>query len=102
PAGTWVIQTMTTFSARGTYGNGEGSGTFTCRLIGNATPQGSSASQRIFQTVQGVPRQVVLSGRREVTHSSTTTYSASAQVSHQSGAPTDFRDGVVYVMAWKK
>ncbi len=100
--GTWVLETTTTFSARGTYGSGEGSGTFTARLTGNGTPQGGAASERIFQTVHGVPRQIILSGRRQVTISANTSFSASIQVSHQSGAPTDFRDGVVYLKAWKK
>lgn len=102
PPGKWLIESQTNLTARG-YDSG--SGTFTTRLDGNGTPQGADVSSRIFQTVQGVPRQVILSGRRIVTTTSSQTaaqrtFTARAQVTHQGGATSDIRDGVVFLRAY--
>lgn len=92
---TYLIESQTHFSARGTGG----SGTFNVWLQGNGTPQGGDQSLREFQTVGGVPRTIILTGRRKVTPAVQTTYTAEAWVQHISGDYTDVRSGVVYLVA---
>lgn len=92
---TYLLETQTHFSARGTGG----SGTFNVWLQGNGTPQGGDQSLREFQTVGGVPRMIVLTGRRKVTPAVQTSYTAEAWVQHISGDYTDVRSGTVYIVA---
>jgi hypothetical protein len=95
PAGAWLIESILNMTVRGT-----GSGAqFTVRLSGNATPQGSEQSMRIFAS--STYRQIILSGRRNVSHSGNATYTATVERTHQSGPVTDFRDGVIYIKAYK-
>lgn len=94
-AGNWMVESQVHLTARGT----PDSGTFVARLTGNGTPQGVDVSSRIFQTVGGVPRQVLLTGRVYLSLGSTTTVSATGQVQYDSGAVSDIRDGVVYMVA---
>lgn len=94
-AGSWMVESQLHLTVRGT----PDSGTFVARLVGNGTPQGADASSRIFQTVGGVPRQVLLTGRVYISVGSTTVVSANGQVEYDSGAVSDIRDGVVYMVA---
>jgi len=96
-AGKWLIESDVNFTARGMGG----SGTVTVQLTGNGSPQGGDESSRIFQTVGGVPRLIRLTGRIIVNTSSAKTYTVNARVVHDSGDPTDARDGVLFVKAWK-
>lgn len=97
PAGTWLIETQLHMTIRGS-----GSGAqCTIRLTGNGTPQGAAMSQRIYAVASGTYRTVILTGRRTVTHGGNATYTAVAERSHQSGAYVDFRDGVIYMKAYK-
>lgn len=90
-SGSWLVETQLHFTARG------GPGTITASLSGSGAPSGTDASSRIFE-VDGV-RQIILTGRRIVNPTTSTTFTTTASVLHQSGSTSDIRSGVVYVVA---
>jgi hypothetical protein len=91
-SGDWLIESQVHLSAKG------GAGTFTTTLTGNGAPGGADVSSRIFETDGGI-RQVLLTGRRYVTVSTSTTINVTASVVHNSGFQSDIRDGAVFVVA---
>jgi hypothetical protein len=96
PAGTWLVETNLHMTIKGTGS----AAACTIRLTGNATPQGDDQSQRIFQSSSY--RQVILTGRRVVANGGNATYTATVERTHQSGPYTDFRDGVIYIKAYRE
>lgn len=64
-------------------------------LAGSGTPQGADASERNFYHVGGVPRQVVLTGRRVITGPAT--LKVEAWCAHHSGDTSAAYDGVVFI-----
>lgn len=92
PAGVWFIQGQLNFTCRNAINNG----TFTAKLTGNGSPIAPNDSTRIFQTVGGVPRTVILTGRNTITLASPTAVTVTAQVVFDGGDPTDMRDGIVF------
>jgi hypothetical protein len=97
--GSWLIETQAHFTLRGSNWFGNGYGHTNVWLAGSGTPQGADASSRIFRTVAGVPRQVILTGRRVVTITDNTTYTAEAWVAHHDLDYGDVHDGVVMIKA---
>lgn len=95
--GKWLIWSNLNCSAVSHGDNGLGG----FRLGGTAAPSGSSLSERNYPLVWGVSRQIVLTGRRIVTHSAQTTYTLNAQARRVSGGQTYIQDGVLYVVAIK-
>lgn len=96
PAGTWLIDGEVDVSLRGSSG---GWSTSVLSLAGSGAPSGDDASSRIFDTVQGVPRQAVLSGRKVVTGPGD--FAVTARVTGRTGS-VEVLSGVVRVKAHRK
>lgn len=92
PAGTWFIQSQLNFTAR----NNGNNGTFVAKLTGNGAPIAPNDSTRIFLTVGGVPRTVILTGRCTLALASPTTVTVNGVVQFDTYDVTDMRDGVVF------
>ena len=95
PAGQWFIRSQCNFTARNNVNNG----TFTMKLTGNGTPIAPDESTRIFQTVGGVPRTILITGRRNLTLAAPTEILVNAIVVFATYDETDMRDGTVFFEA---
>jgi hypothetical protein len=98
PAGKWYIETILNMTLRG---SGSSLSQCTIQLTGNATPQGTAKSQRMFPVAGNTYNSITLSGRRELSLSVATKVVATVERTHVSGPAVDFRDGVVYIKAFR-
>ena len=94
PAGKHLINTQVNLSA---YNNSGGSGYVRIKLAGTGVPSGTDQSSRKFRTYGYGSREIVLSGRKIVQPTATTTYTATAQAVHESGTISYLEDGVVFM-----
>ena len=95
PAGDWMIETVLNTSCdASSYTDVQ------YTLSGTGAPSGGAQSQRVFGVLN--MRMIVLTGRLNVSPTSTTTYTSTASMARQSGGtPTSF-GGVIYVKAWRR
>lgn len=96
PAGTYLIHSQVNLSCFSNNGN---LGYVTLKLTGNGAPAGSEQSSRNFRIIGSQSRQCILTGRRKITLTQTTTVSVTAQATPHSGAPAYLEDGVVFLWA---
>jgi hypothetical protein len=91
--GTWLIQTMLTVSGRA-LGN---EGYTRLKLTGTGTPEGSDVSTRAYHTYAS-SRQMVLTGRKIVSPTTTTTYTINARTVHEDLDTVYIEDGNLHVV----